>query len=79
MSPVSPIVLALGLWMMPVSVAPQTTGEGARSSSASSETTVSVKSLLDAKVLDSTNREMGTVRSLLADPQTESWCGQISM
>ena len=60
MSPVSPIVLALGLLMMPVSVAAQT-GEGARSSTTSSETTVSVKSLLDAKVLDSTNREMGTV------------------
>ena len=36
----------------------------------STETTVSVKSLLDAKVLDSTNRELGTLRSLLADPQT---------
>jgi sporulation protein YlmC with PRC-barrel domain len=36
----------------------------------SAETTVSVKSLLDAKVLDSTNREIGTLRSLLADPQT---------
>jgi hypothetical protein len=36
----------------------------------STETTVSVKSLLDAKVLDSTNREIGTLRSLLADPQT---------
>ena len=69
MSPVSTTVFAIGLLMMPVSLAAQT-GEGARSSTASSETTVSVKSLLDAKVLDSTNREMGTVRSLLADPQT---------
>ena len=71
MSPVSPIVLALGLFMMPVSVAAQTTGDPTRSSTgSSSETTVSVKSLLDAKVLDSANREMGTIRSLLADPQT---------
>ena len=70
MSSVRPILFAVGLLMMPVSVAAQTTGEGVRSSTGSSETTVSVKSLLDAKVLDSTNREMGTVRSLLVDPQT---------
>jgi sporulation protein YlmC with PRC-barrel domain len=36
----------------------------------STETTISVKSLLDAKVLDSTNRELGTLGSLLMDPQT---------
>ena len=36
----------------------------------SAEMTVSVKALLDAKVLDSTNRELGTIRGLLADPQT---------
>jgi sporulation protein YlmC with PRC-barrel domain len=36
----------------------------------STDTAVSVKSLLDAKVLDSSNREMGTIRSLLADPQS---------
>jgi sporulation protein YlmC with PRC-barrel domain len=29
-----------------------------------------VKALLDAKVLDSTNRELGSLRGLLADPQT---------
>lgn len=39
-------------------------------SASSSDTTVSVKALLDAKVLDSANRELGTVRGLLADPQS---------
>lgn len=38
--------------------------------SQSSDATVSVKALLDAKVLDASNREMGSIKTLLADPQT---------
>ena len=44
--------------------------QAASTTAGSSETTVSVKSLLEAKVLDSTNREMGTVRGFLVDPQS---------
>jgi len=39
-------------------------------SPSSADTTISVKALLDAKVLDSSNREMGSIKTLLADPQT---------
>ena len=49
---------------------PIQTAQATSTTAGSAETTVSVKSLLDAKVLDSSNREMGTVRSLLVDPQT---------
>lgn len=38
-------------------------------SPSSVDATVSAKALLDAKVLDSSNREMGNVRNLLVDPQ----------
>jgi sporulation protein YlmC with PRC-barrel domain len=72
-------LLALGLFIWPVAAAAQTpadqprsaqTAQGSSTSPGSSETTVSVKALLDAKVLDSANREMGTIKTLLADPQT---------
>jgi sporulation protein YlmC with PRC-barrel domain len=46
------------------------TAQNTSTTAGSSETAISVKSLLDAKVLDSTNREMGTIKSLLADPQS---------
>ena len=49
---------------------PLQTAQAASTTAGSSETTLSVKSLLDAKVLDSTNRELGTIGSLLVDPQT---------
>jgi sporulation protein YlmC with PRC-barrel domain len=49
---------------------PMQTAQAASTTAGSSEITVSVKSLLDAKVLDSTNRELGTIGSLLVDPQT---------
>ena len=39
-------------------------------SSSSTDATVSIKALLDAKVLDASNREMGSVRNILVDPQT---------
>lgn len=48
----------------------QTAQATSTTTAGSAETTVSVKALLDAKVLDSANREMGTIRTLLADPQT---------
>ena len=50
--------------------APTQTAQTTSTTASSSETTISVKSLLDAKVLDSTNRELGTIGSLLVDPQT---------
>jgi sporulation protein YlmC with PRC-barrel domain len=46
------------------------TAQATSTTAGSAETTVSIKSLLDAKVLDSTNREMGTIRTLLVEPQT---------
>ena len=46
--------------------------------SSATDATVSVKALLDAKVLDASNREMGSIKSLLADPQTGNWSGRIS-
>src|SRR5688500_17813967 len=49
---------------------PMQTAQATSTTAGSSEITVSVKSLLDAKVLDSTNRELGTIGSLLVDPQT---------
>jgi sporulation protein YlmC with PRC-barrel domain len=49
---------------------PMQTAQASSTTAGSSETTLSVKSLLDAKVLDSTNRELGTIGSLLVDPQT---------
>jgi sporulation protein YlmC with PRC-barrel domain len=48
----------------------QTAQNSGTTTAGSAETAISVKSLLDAKVLDSTNREMGTIKSLLADPQS---------
>jgi sporulation protein YlmC with PRC-barrel domain len=39
-------------------------------SSSSTDATVSIKALLDAKVLDASNREIGSVRNILVDPQT---------
>jgi hypothetical protein len=49
---------------------PTQTAQATGTTAGSSETTLSVKSLLDAKVLDSTNRELGTIGSLLVGPQT---------
>jgi sporulation protein YlmC with PRC-barrel domain len=49
---------------------PMQIAQATSTTAGSSEITVSVKSLLDAKVLDSTNRELGTIGSLLVDPQT---------
>ena len=49
--------------------APTQIAQTTSTTAGSSETTISVKSLLDAKVLDSTNRELGTLGSLLVDPQ----------
>ena len=51
-------------------LAPTQIAQSTSATAGSTETTVSVKSLLDAKVLDSTNRELGTLGTLLADPQT---------
>ena len=48
----------------------QATSTTANPSSSSTDATISVKALLDAKVLDASNREMGSIKSLLADPQT---------
>jgi sporulation protein YlmC with PRC-barrel domain len=48
----------------------QTTQAATSPAPASTEGAVSVKSLLDAKVFDSANNEIGTLRSVLADPQT---------
>ena len=63
-----PLALALQIpatkaWGADTTTTPTTT-------TTTSDTTVSVKALLDAKVLDSTNRELGSLRGLLADPQT---------
>jgi sporulation protein YlmC with PRC-barrel domain len=48
----------------------QTTQATTSSPPAPTETAISVKSLLDGKVFDSANREIGTLRNVLADPQT---------
>ena len=48
----------------------QATSTSANPSSSATDATVSVKALLDAKVLDASNHEMGSVKTLLADPQT---------
>ena len=48
----------------------QATGTTSNPSSSAADATVSVKTLLDAKVLDASNRELGSVKTLLADPQT---------
>jgi sporulation protein YlmC with PRC-barrel domain len=48
----------------------QATSTTPNPSSSAADATVSVKALLDAKVLDASNREMGSIRTLLADPQT---------
>jgi sporulation protein YlmC with PRC-barrel domain len=48
----------------------QTTQATTSSAPASTETAVSVKSLIDGKVFDSGNREIGTLRNVFADPQT---------
>ena len=54
---------AIQAWGADTTTSPAATGT-------TTDTTVSVKALLDAKVLDSTNRELGSLRGLLADPQT---------
>lgn len=48
----------------------QATSTTPNPSPSSADATVSVKALLDAKVLDASNREMGSIKTLLADPQT---------
>ena len=48
----------------------QATSTTPNPSSSATDATVSVKTLLDAKVLDASNREMGSIKTLLADPQT---------
>lgn len=48
----------------------QATNTTPNPSSSATDATVSVKALLDAKVLDASNREMGSIKTLLADPQT---------
>jgi PRC-barrel domain protein len=91
-------VMAASLFVLPLAIAEQTSGDqtsgavtepstesyyqkgtppltqtaqtATSTTPASTETTVSVKSLLDAKVFDSANHEIGTLRNFLADPQT---------
>ena len=80
MRPINSALVALGVFLLSVGVSAQQnsytapartqTAQTTGTPSGSAETTVSVKSLLDAKVLDSTNREMGTIRSFLIDPQS---------
>ena len=48
----------------------QATSTTANPSPSSADATVSVKALLDAKVLDASNREMGSIKTLLVDPQS---------
>jgi sporulation protein YlmC with PRC-barrel domain len=48
----------------------QATTVPSNASPRSADATISAKALLDAKVLDSSNREMGNVRNLLVDPQS---------
>ena len=55
--------------LSPIELA-QATSTTPNPSSSAMDTTVSVKTLLDAKVLDASNREMGSIKTLLADPQT---------
>jgi sporulation protein YlmC with PRC-barrel domain len=51
----------------PIELAQATTTD---TSASSVDATLSVQALLDAQVLDSSNREMGSVRNILVDPQT---------
>jgi len=55
--------------LSPMEIA-QATSTMPNPSSSSTDATVSIKALLDAKVLDASNREMGSVRNILVDPQT---------
>lgn len=55
--------------LSPMEIA-QATNTMPNPSSSSADATVSIKALLDAKVLDASNREMGSVRNILVDPQT---------
>ena len=55
--------------LLPMELA-QATGTTPNPAPSSTDATVSVKALLDAKVLDASNREMGSVRNILVDPQT---------
>jgi hypothetical protein len=73
------VKLALAAFAFPLALTLQTSATSAwgadtttstATPATSSDTTVSVKALLDAKVLDSTNRELGSLRGILADPQT---------
>ncbi len=65
------VPLAVALQSSPTAWAADTTGTNpATTTATSADTTVSVKALLDAKVLDSSNRELGSLRGILADPQT---------
>ena len=55
--------------LSPMEIA-QATSTMPNPSSSSTDATVSIKALLDAKVLDASNREIGSVRNILVDPQT---------
>ena len=54
----------------PIELAQATNTTGPNTSPSSADATVSAKALLDAKVLDASNREMGSIRNILVEPQT---------
>jgi len=54
----------------PIELAQATNTTGPNTSPGSADATVSAKALLDAKVLDASNREMGSIRNILVEPQT---------